>query len=67
MAGRVDAESRTQHVVDGVAALDRTLVDDLLTLCDGRAPSDAGWREASRLVELAIEQLDGLSVGAAAG
>jgi hypothetical protein len=67
MADRADAPSRTQHVIDGIAALDRTLADDVLTLCAQRALSDPDWFEASKLVETAIEQLDETHVGAAAG
>jgi hypothetical protein len=66
MAGRADAPSRTQHVVERIAALDRTLADDLLTLCARRALSDPDWREASELVEMAMQRLDDVGVEAAA-
>jgi hypothetical protein len=49
-------------VIDGIAALDRSLADDVLALCARRALTDSGWFEASRLVEIAIERLDDASV-----
>jgi hypothetical protein len=67
MAGRPEAAGRVRHVVEGIVGVDRSLAEDLLQLCTGRALSDPDWSEASRLVELAIEQLDKARVSAAAG